>query len=108
MKHTLLREINQDMASRSALSTFQTLAHDPARIHGGNWQTQYDGWIEPTQVAEPALKHAAQFATGLDAALAALGVAHARSRDWRGISILLGIVAVAAWLYALLTPFSPG
>jgi hypothetical protein len=40
MKHTLLREINQDMASRPALRTFQALAHDPARIQGGNWQMQ--------------------------------------------------------------------
>jgi hypothetical protein len=80
MKHTLLREINQDMASRPALRTVQALAHDPARIQGGNWQMQYDGWTESTQVAE-------------------------RSRDWRGVSILLGVVAVAAWLYAVFTPF---
>jgi hypothetical protein len=40
MKHTLLREINQDMASRPALRTVQALAHDPARIQGGNWQMQ--------------------------------------------------------------------
>jgi hypothetical protein len=42
MKHTLLREINRDMASRSALRTVHTLAlaHDPARIKGGNWQMQ--------------------------------------------------------------------
>jgi hypothetical protein len=93
MKHTLLREINQDMASRPALRTVQALAYDPARIQGGNWQMQYDGWIESTQVA------------GRDAALTALGVAHARSRDWRGVSILLGIVAVGAWLYAIFTPF---
>jgi hypothetical protein len=108
MKHTLLREINQDMASRPALRTFQALAHDPARIQGGNWQTQYDGWIGSTQVAEPATKRAAQNATGLDAALAALGVARARSRDRHGVSILLGVVAVPAWLYALFSPFSPG
>jgi hypothetical protein len=105
MKHTLLREINQDMASRPALRTVQALAHDPARIQGGNWQMQYAGWIESTQVAEAAIKRAAQNATGRDAALAALGVANARSRDWRGVSILLGVVAVAAWLYVVFTPF---
>ncbi len=108
MKHTLLREINQDMASRPALRTIQAtqaLAHDPAGIQGRNWQMQYDGWIASTQMAEAANKRAAQNATGRVAPLAALGVAHARSRDWRGVSILLGVVAVAAWLYALFTPF---
>ena len=105
MKHTLLREINQDMASRPALRTVHALAHDPARIQGGNWQMQYDGWVESTQVAEPGITRAAQNATGLDAALAALGVALERSRDCRGVSILLGVVAVSAWLYALFTPF---
>jgi hypothetical protein len=81
------------------------LALDPARIQGGNWQMQYEGWIESTQVAEAATQRAAQNATGRDAALAALGVACARSRDWRGVSILLSVVAVAAWLYAVFTPF---
>ncbi len=42
MRHTLLREINQDMALRPALRTADALAltHDPARIQGGNWQMQ--------------------------------------------------------------------
>jgi len=42
MRHTLLREINQDMALRAALRTVHALAlaHDPARIQGGNWQMQ--------------------------------------------------------------------
>jgi hypothetical protein len=42
MKHTLLREINQDMALRAARRNLHTLAlaHDPARIQGGNWQMQ--------------------------------------------------------------------
>ena len=42
MKHTLLREINQDMASRAARRNLPALAlaHDPARIQGGNWQMQ--------------------------------------------------------------------
>ena len=78
MKHTLLREINQDMASRPALRSVQALALDPARIQGGNWQMQYEGWIESTQVAEAATQRAAQNATGRDAALAALGVAVCR------------------------------
>jgi hypothetical protein len=69
------------------------------------FEMQYDGRIESTQVAEAATKRAAQNATGRDAALAALGVAHARSRDWRGVSILLGVVAVSAWLYAVFPPF---
>ena len=37
MRHTLLREINQDTALRAATLP---LAHDPARIQGGNWQMQ--------------------------------------------------------------------
>jgi len=42
MRHTLLREINQDIALRPALRTVHALAlaHDPARIQGGNWQMQ--------------------------------------------------------------------
>ena len=42
MRHTLLREINRDVASRSTLRTVDApaLAHDPARIKGGNWQMQ--------------------------------------------------------------------
>ena len=42
MRLTLLREINQDMAARPALRTVRALAmaHDPARIQGGNWQMQ--------------------------------------------------------------------
>jgi hypothetical protein len=42
MKHTLLREINQDMALRPARRNLHALAvaHDPARIQGGNWQMQ--------------------------------------------------------------------
>jgi hypothetical protein len=43
VKHTLLKEINQDIASRPALRAFLALAHDLARIQGGNWQTQYGG-----------------------------------------------------------------
>jgi hypothetical protein len=31
-----LREINQDVAPRHA----RTMAHDPARIQGGNWEMQ--------------------------------------------------------------------
>jgi hypothetical protein len=40
MKHTLLMGINRNMASCPALRTVQPLAHDPARIQGGNWQMQ--------------------------------------------------------------------
>jgi hypothetical protein len=42
MRQTLLREINQDMASRSALRTANAVAraHESARIQGGNWQMQ--------------------------------------------------------------------
>ena len=42
MRHTLLREINQDMALRVARRNLHglALAHDPARIQGGNWQMQ--------------------------------------------------------------------
>ncbi len=42
MKHTLLREINQDMALRPARCDLHApaVAHDPARIQGGNWQMQ--------------------------------------------------------------------
>jgi hypothetical protein len=42
MRHTLLREINQDMALRAARRNPHALAlaHDPARIQGGNWQMQ--------------------------------------------------------------------
>jgi hypothetical protein len=42
MKHTLLREINQDMALRAARRSFHALdvEHDPARIQGGNWKMQ--------------------------------------------------------------------
>jgi len=42
MKHTLLREINQDMALRHARRNLHALdaVHDPARIHGGNWTMQ--------------------------------------------------------------------
>jgi hypothetical protein len=42
MRHTLLREINQDMALRPADRNFPALAvaHDPARIQGGNWKMQ--------------------------------------------------------------------
>jgi hypothetical protein len=42
MKHTLRREINRNMAPHPALRTVhaQALAHDPARIQGGNWQMQ--------------------------------------------------------------------
>ena len=40
MKHTLLREINQDLAVRPARRNLHApaVAHDPARIQGGNWQ----------------------------------------------------------------------
>ena len=46
MKHTLLREINQDMALRPARSPARRnvhaldAVHDPARIQGGNWKMQ--------------------------------------------------------------------
>ncbi len=42
MKHTLLREINQDMALRHARRNLHALhaVHDPARIQGGNWKMQ--------------------------------------------------------------------
>jgi hypothetical protein len=42
MKHTLLREINHDMALHSAGRNLHALAvvHDPARIQGGNWRMQ--------------------------------------------------------------------
>jgi hypothetical protein len=42
MKHTLLREINQDMALRAAHRNLHALdvVHDPARIQGGNWKMQ--------------------------------------------------------------------
>ena len=42
MKHTLLREINQDMALRHARRNLRALsaAYDPARIQGGNWTMQ--------------------------------------------------------------------
>jgi hypothetical protein len=39
MKHTLLREINRDTASRPALRAL-AVAHDPAPIRGGNWNMQ--------------------------------------------------------------------
>lgn len=38
MKHTLLREINRDMASNRRLAL--AVVHDPARIQGGNWKMQ--------------------------------------------------------------------
>src|SRR4030095_1475352 len=42
MKHTLLREINQDMALRAAHRNRRALdvVHHSARIQGGNWTTQ--------------------------------------------------------------------
>ena len=42
MKHTLLREINQDMALRPARRNVHALdaVHDPARIQGGNLKMQ--------------------------------------------------------------------
>lgn len=40
MKRTLLTEISHDMALRSAGRNVHTLAHDPARIQGGNWKMQ--------------------------------------------------------------------
>ena len=42
MKHTLLREINQDMALRAAPGDLHApeVVHDPARIQGGNWKMQ--------------------------------------------------------------------
>ena len=42
MKHTLLREINQDMALRHTRRNAHALGavHDAARIQGGNWTMQ--------------------------------------------------------------------
>ena len=42
MKHTLLREINQDMALRHARRNLRApgAVYDPARIQGGNWTMQ--------------------------------------------------------------------
>jgi len=42
MKHTLLREINQDMALQGAHRNLHALdvVHDPARIQGGDWKMQ--------------------------------------------------------------------
>ena len=42
MKHTLLREINQDLVLRHAPRDLHALnaVHDPARIQGGNWKMQ--------------------------------------------------------------------
>jgi hypothetical protein len=42
MKHTLLREINQDMALRPGHRNLHALdvVHDAARIQGGNWKMQ--------------------------------------------------------------------
>jgi hypothetical protein len=42
MKHTLLREINQDMTLRHPRRNQHALdaVHDPARIQGGNWTMQ--------------------------------------------------------------------
>ncbi len=40
MKHTLLREINQDLALRATRRNFHAPVHDPARIQGGNWKMQ--------------------------------------------------------------------
>jgi len=40
MRHTLLRKINQVMASSPALRTVRALANEAARIQGGNWQMQ--------------------------------------------------------------------
>ena len=42
MKHTLLREINQDMALQAAHRNLYALdvVHDPSRIQGGNWKMQ--------------------------------------------------------------------
>jgi hypothetical protein len=42
MKHTLLREINQDMALRHAHRNLHApgAVYDPARIRGGNWTMQ--------------------------------------------------------------------
>ena len=39
MKHTLLREINQDMALWAAHRNLHAL-DDPSRIQGGNWKMQ--------------------------------------------------------------------
>jgi len=45
VKHTLLREINQDMAWRTAHRNLHALnvvheVHDRGRIQGGNWKMQ--------------------------------------------------------------------
>ena len=42
VKHTLLREINQDLVLRHAPRDLHALnaVHDPARIQGGNWKMQ--------------------------------------------------------------------
>ena len=42
MKHTLLREINQEMALHHPRRSPHALdaVHDPARIQGGNWKMQ--------------------------------------------------------------------
>ncbi len=42
VRHTLLREINQDMALPAARRNPHALAlaRDPVRIQGGNWQMQ--------------------------------------------------------------------
>ena len=42
MKHTLLREINKDMALRAEHRNLHVLdvVHDPARLQGGNWTMQ--------------------------------------------------------------------
>ena len=42
MKHTLLREINQEMALHHPRRSPHALdaVHDPARIQGGNWAMQ--------------------------------------------------------------------
>lgn len=42
VRHTLLREMNQDMALRAARRNPHALAlaRDPVRIQGGNWQMQ--------------------------------------------------------------------
>ena len=42
MKHTLLREINQDIALRAAHRNRRAFdeVHAPVRIQGGNWKMQ--------------------------------------------------------------------